>query len=653
MISGTIGAGNKGDMDPFPYEYRGDQHELVNLIRDSVLRGGHLVIESGTGTGKTISALSGVIEALADTGGKIVYLTRTKSQQRQVIREVAEISKRLETSCIGFQGRSEITCPMMCGDSSLMAGTSEELSKLCSEYKKCDQDGHFGCKYFENSLDVDVSKYVRMLSREHFQPEEFFNLLLEDGVCPYEMSKKLLPYVDVIAVPYPFLFSPNTVNSFLGWLGSSLSDIVVIVDEAHNLPPYLRDTMTYGYSMKASELAEAEAIAWGNPKVHNDMKVTDVISFFRDCMNYALSEYLDGDDGILPYGFLREGMMERMHVSSVILVAIYKDILEHGEIVAADKKSKKILPRSYMRSFGLFLMSWDAFEEETSINLIQGGENPGFESFCLDPYEAAYPLRGCHASISMSGTLQPLSDYSRELGLDSAIERVFPSPFPEENLEVFYVDDVSTGYVDITSSKETYTRILGYIDNIVNCVSKNTVIFFPSYSLMDRALNDGLVNMLGRTAYIERRGMSQSDLMETVSDFRSDRGSVLLSVMGGRISEGLDFPDEDLELAILVGLPFPKPTAKQEALRRYCDYRFGDGWEHAVKIPTQRKIRQAVGRLIRSDTDRGVAIILDRRAPMVGGMDMKLTNDPVCEVMTFFDSTRQLYKSGSFGENHD
>jgi DNA excision repair protein ERCC-2 len=270
------------------------------------------------------------------------------------------------------------------------------------------------------------------------------------------------------------------------------------------------------------------------------------------------------------------------------------------------------------------------------VSLINGGDNPAFQLYCLDPYEAAKPLREAWSSISMSGTLSPLSDYSYEMGFKDPTEKRFGSPFPKDNLKILYVDDVSTKYDEINGIPETYDKLRNYVTSTVGSVNRNTAVFFPSYSLMDRFLADGVHRDMGREIFVERRGMTQSELMEEVSHFRASEGSVLFSVTGGRISEGLDFPDRDLELAVLIGIPYPKPTVKQEALRRYCESRFGDGWEHASKIPAMRKMRQAIGRLIRSGTDRGVAVVLDRRVAVMEDIPAELTDDPGREVRKFF-----------------
>ncbi len=94
-----------------------------------------------------------------------------------------------------------------------------------------------------------------------------------------------------------------------------------------------------------------------------------------------------------------------------------------------------------------------------------------------------------------------------------------------------------------------------------------------------------------------------------------NEGAALFSVMGGRISEGMDFPAEQLEIALIVGIPYPKPTARQRGLQHYYDIKFRKGWEYTVEAPTARKLLQSIGRLIRNEKDRGIAVILDRRAP--------------------------------------
>ena len=163
-----------------------------------------------------------------------------------------------------------------------------------------------------------------------------------------------------------------------------------------------------------------------------------------------------------------------------------------------------------------------------------------------------------------------------------------------------------------------------------------SAVFFQSYQVMDRMLEDGIAGRIGRTAFYERRGMSQRELADSVERFRLSEGCVLFCVLGGRISEGIDFPDRALELAVIVGVPFPRPTARLRALRRYYDMRFGDGRGFVSVIPASRKMRQAIGRLIRSETDRGAAVILDRRVAVLRDVDARCSDDIAGDVARFF-----------------
>jgi DNA excision repair protein ERCC-2 len=173
-------------------------------------------------------------------------------------------------------------------------------------------------------------------------------------------------------------------------------------------------------------------------------------------------------------------------------------------------------------------------------------------------------------------------------------------------------------------------------------VDRNAVVFFPSYALMDRFLSDGVLVRIHKKVLLEERGMGQSDLMNVVSEFKkgsSGKANVLFAVMGGRISEGVDFPDRELQMAILVGIPYPKPTAKHRALLHYYEMKFGKGWEYTVKVPASRKMQQAIGRLIRTETDIGAAIILDKRARQFADrMEMSSSESAMADVLRFFES---------------
>ncbi len=625
----------------FPYDYRPCQQAMVTFIRDGVMLGRRVVVESGTGTGKTAVSLAGTLSAVHGTGCKVVYLTRTKSQHRQVAVECRAISRNIPVVSVAMQGRNVSTCPVMTEDPDLRDGDPEELSRLCAELKKGNGSAG-GCRYFREITETTVNSCLSFIKGEVPDPEGFRDFCAALGVCPYEMSKQLLKYADVVSASYPFMFDPVIRSRFLSWMGVSEKEVVIVVDEAHNLPGYLRESQTCRVTARALDLSLAEARKNGDPGIGNGLRVSDMVQAVRDIMDRAAEEFLkDEENAMIPPGHLQEELMSGFGMTSFRLRECLVGLSEAGLRISEAKKNRRKLPRSHVGTLARFLMQWMDCEDEGYVYLVSGGENPALEAYCLDPSPAAVPLRVCKSSVCMSGTLAPLKYFTRETGIGDADVEEFPSPFDPRNRRTVYVDDVSTKFDEINSEDGTFGRIADHIVSIVNAVNVNTAVFFPSYALMEKFVASGLEDRLGRRVFREDAAISNGELMDRVMHFRSTPGAVLFSICGGRVSEGLDFPGKEMELAVLVGIPYGRPSARQRALVQYCQARMGSGWEIAVKAPAIRKMRQSVGRLIRSENDRGIAVVLDRRAGSLEGLEAELTKDPVADVKDFFARSPQ------------
>lgn len=619
-------------MDIFPYGYRPGQRELIGFIDRCLRSGDRPVIEAGTGSGKTVSSLCGVVPFALERGKKIIYLTRTKSQQRQVVKEASNL--RTNVLCVAVQGRSVSSCPMMRDDPELSSGTPEEISKLCAEYKKM-EGGRCHCPYYNNLDSVSLDQWIGRVKHENHDAESFAAVAESAGLCPYELTKFILPYADIVVVPYPFVFIGPVFRHFCNWLGVRPADMIMVVDEAHNLPDYLRNTQTYECTRTALMHAKEEAEKCSNPELYDGVTVRDFADAMENLLDSALTEYLIDEDGMLPPGFLEEGLMSILGRNSVDIGKMLVAMEDLGDAIKEHKKQNRKLPRSYIGSMAGFVRKWSESDDGYHVHLIVQGKNPRFQSYCLDPRSAAEPLNECHSSVHMSGTLDPLDSYIEELGVENAVKLRMPSCFDKGNLLSLYCDSVTMRY-DERFKEPNYGTLVQLIVDIVNTVRVNTAIFFPSFQVMDRMTADGLHRKLGREVFFEKRSMPQDELMETFEDFSVSEGSVLFCVTGGRISEGLDFPDKALEMALILGVPFARPTAKTKALQRYYDIRFGDGYSFVSLIPAVRRMRQAVGRLIRSETDIGAAVVLDRRVAGLKGYDAERSSDPVCDVASFF-----------------
>lgn len=627
-------------MDLFPYAPRPQQKDLVGVISSCVRTEGHLVVESGTGTGKTVCALTGCLNVALDEGKKVIYLTRTNSQQRQVMLELRKINNARPVFGVGLQGRQS-TCPLVQRDPDLRNGSPEELSKLCTEMKARSREGRSGgCRFYEKVLSTDLGDIEHHCRENLPTVEEFVAFCDRSGLCPHELIKDLLPKASVVTAPYAFFFMPFIRHNLLDWMNIPISDAVVIVDEAHNLPDYARDIRSVTLSSRLLDLATKEIDELRDPEIAHGVSAYDLVEACRKRLSEALDEFLIEDDGLIPPPFLEEGLLSTFTTTTKGLATMADSLMAHGESIREERRRKGRLPRSYLCSLGGFLRFWLELDEECYVKLVVGGDNPAFEAYCMDPSLACRALLDCHSTVHMSGTLRPLTEYRDSTGLPRRTPLLmFPSPFPPENRKVFYLENVTTRYEDLVKDSEIITRMEDHTVSLCNVLDRNIVVFFPSYALMDRFLEDGLQGRIRKTVHIEKKGMAQSDLMEEVGRFKGawEEGAVLLAVMGGRISEGIDFPERELEVAIVAGIPYPRPTAKQRALLHYYEMKFGQGWEYTVKAPVTRKLLQAIGRLIRTETDVGAAIILDRRANQFSDrLEMESSETIVNDVLNFF-----------------
>jgi len=630
-------------MNLFPYTPRKNQIAIIQTIKKILNDEGHLVFESGTGSGKTICTITATLEYAFENNKKIVYTTRTNAQQRQVIIELRQICNKNPNMKnrifgVGIQGRSNM-CILARKDSELSSGTSEELSRFCSNIKKKTKidNKNEGCIYYRNFLDKEKTNQAINWFKENLPTaEEFIRYCERRKLCPYEINKILMREAKIIVVPYIYVFDLMIRNMLLDNISTSENDIILVVDEAHNLPDYIRDLYSTQLSIYMLNNCILEAEKYGDPTVLEKNTVTDfcktlinIINDLRDTYVYGILE--DGIrygspknvDAFIPAHEFEEEILSRLKITSKKLHEIIGNLIAYGEKIQEYRQKEDKLPRSYLHKLGLFLDFWFSLEMNQYTKLIvdaANGKNPRVEAFCLDPSLGAEIIKHFHSTIHMSGTLEPLEEYRDSLGLPEDTELVsYPSPFPEHNRKILFVKDVSTKYDEFLKDEKMVTRMGEYISNICNNFPKNTMVFFPSFNIMAAFKRNNTLNSINRCVYYEEQKMSQTALMELISDFKehgnnNGEKAALFSVMGGRISEGMDFPAEQLEIVIIVGIPYPKPTARQRALQHYYDLKFRKGWEYTVEAPAARKILQSIGRLIRDENDRGVAVILDRRA---------------------------------------
>lgn len=513
-------------------------------------------------------------------------------------------------------------------DAEALSGTPEELSKLCNHLKKNtlkvsrSGEGSAGkllfCPYYLRLLSCkrrDIQEYFIL---NHPTAEEFAGYMRGEGVCPYEALKTIIPEAVVVVAPYIFFFAPYIRKRLLDWMGVAEKEIIVLVDEAHNLEDFAREVASISITTGTLRLALREMEREGDMLIGEGLTISTLLTALRDAILDLAEEYLEEEDGAIPPHALLEMLMEQLRVATPELYRAIAELERIGEAIEEKRKKKGKLPRSYLGAIARFLMLWGEIDFSTYVPVVEmRGSSVAIEASCLDPSVITSALNRFHSTVHFSGTLKPLRQYVDAIGLEGevAVEDL-PSPFPQENLFICYEKGLSTRYELIRREPEMLTAMARRLREHLEAFSGvNKIVFFPSFNIMKEVL-ERLRGEVGYEGEIirEDRGMTQLELMNAVETFREGGGKTLFSVMGGRVSEGMDFPAKDLEMVIICGIPYPKPTARSRAQLTYYERRFGRGWDYAVHTPAARRILQAIGRLIRSEHDRGVAVILDERA---------------------------------------
>ncbi|HZY91328.1 MAG TPA: ATP-dependent DNA helicase [Thermoplasmata archaeon] len=626
----------------FPYRVRPGQEGILREVAELGRRGGALLVDAATGSGKTVATLAPLLEHAQAEDHRILYLVRTHSQEIQVLTEARAISHRLDQPvlALGLEGRQS-RCFLLESVAEMKGATAEEYGKLCADRKRATQNSLDaggiltppeelpeggavdltdleGCPYYGRVLQSDMEALSERFTSKVSTPREFDEYSRSENLCAYELSKKLVQKARLVTAPYAFFFHPHIRESLLTWMGVGIDRVDLVVDEAHNLPDHLRELTTVSLPQESIRRARAEVLE------HGDLPLPDgpTASRFFELAVAAVDELLahagEEEDAILPPHALEDALLAAVGGTSHRLDTWLGGLANWGETLREERRRARRLPRSWVHTVALTLLSWPQLESPTYVKVATRRPRRALEAYALDARSTAEPIRECHLSIHLSGTLAPLPEYRDALGLGDAAHLLsVPSHFPPENRRIFFDPELSTRYEEIQGDPGAVPRLADRLAEVLQSLPVKTAVFFPSFDLMERVLAAGLQSALPPRAVVESRRLSMGDLWRSVEVFKNDpSGTVLLGVTGGRIAEGIDFPDEELEAVVVVGIPFPRPTAKREALRAFWDRETGRGWEYAMEAPAQRAILQSIGRMIRSEHDRGIAVILDRRAPI-------------------------------------
>lgn len=564
---------------PFPFEQpRPGQKELIETVAKGIsTSGGRMLLQAPTGLGKTAGVLYPSLRESMERGQKTLYLTAKNSQHEvaeDAVRRMQEVGVKIRSVTIHAKGK-------MC---------LKEEPHCNPQYCEYARD-HY-TKVSENELAEKLGKKKRLgIKTFHKMAEQY-------QVCPFELQFEAVPSADVVVCDYNYVFSPrNSINRFThnGYSPSAnKSRPNLIVDEIHNLPG--RSAEHFSASLSCEEVRN---LTVDTPDEVRTQAVA-VLEWLRAfCADLSGGERLTQPRQVT----VSRERFSAIHSASQELMAHY---------LAANLPLRTQDP--VLRTCNLvseFAQALEFINDDFFVTLTPSPSGGILKVTCCSTVDW---LKECYDHfanvVGFSATLKPFDYYSRLLGLDSPklTTAEFSSPFPAERRKILLIPQISTKMRDRESN---FSKIKDVIERVLSLQPGNYFVFFPSFDFMNKVFR--MVELPGFRLICQQREMRREAVAECLDKLRENIPTVIFAVQGGVFAEGVDYPGSMLIGAVIVGPALPTFDFERELLRQYYDHKHGNGFDYAYTYPAMARVVQSAGRVIRSPTDRGLIVLLDRR----------------------------------------
>ncbi|MHA1197904.1 MAG: helicase C-terminal domain-containing protein [Candidatus Heimdallarchaeaceae archaeon] len=595
----------------FPYlSIRPLQKSIMESVSEEGKKGNHFVIQAANGIGKTISVLASTLPIAFEKNKTIIYTCRTHQQMSRVIEELKMIKQLKPVSGIALRGRKELCLhPLI----QKFAVDSANAADICSYLKK---EGK--CKYFVNmGKKPKQDKMKEITHNQILDSLEILDIGKSLEMCPFEISKRVISNSKVIAASYQYIFNPGIRNTLLQNLEKGLDDVILIIDEAHNLPSTAVDISSSTLTSYAIDHAQSEALKYKTGEIYDLLEAIAAV-LIDDTKDLNTDEEVR----IEPSDFLKKVEKRSMQQIDDKLIQSLERL---GDFVKEMQANQNKAPLSYTSAVAKYLgqllenkgkQNYAFFQTKTRMK--SGDTNSKLISLSLDPRAITKEIfNKSYLTVSLSGTLDPFDAYISLVGVpeSKAIILNLPSPYEKENHVTLVIDKLSSKMEDRIPA--TFLKMIEVISSVVDSTPKNTGVFCASYTIMKSILDTGLERSLSKPLYIAHQGMSSLDNDKLLEDFKNESkkdGAVLISVLGGRSSEGSDYPGAEMQSVVVVGIPYARPSPTINATIEYLESQFPTkGREFGYNIPALTRASQAAGRPIRSLEDYAVIVLLDYR----------------------------------------
>ena len=557
----------------FPFPYRKGQRDVAVAVYRTIQRKKKLFIQAPTGVGKTISTIFPAVKAVGEgLGEKIFYLTA-----KTITRTVAEQA---------FQTLRQQGLRMK-----VITLTAREKICFCEE-AACNPEV---CPYADGHFDrVNDAVFELITECDEISRRVIEQQAQKHRVCPFELALDTATWVDSVICDYNYVFDPTAHLKRFFSEGAG-GEYIFLIDEAHNLVERGREM--YSAALYKEDFLELKRnIKLSEPRLAR--KLDEVNKMFlalkRECETYRV---LDS--------------VSHIALKLMNLLTVMEDYLEEQN---DDEKREQVLDLYFqVRSF----VNVHDILDDNYVIYSELEENGRFKVklFCVNPAEnlQTYLDYGI-GTVFFSATLLPIHYYRKLLSVEKDDYAIYAeTSFPDENRLLLQGNDVSTRYT--MRGEVMYRRIARYIAEAAVGRKGNYMAFFPSYRMMEDVYDIFLEQADGIESVMQMQSMSETQREEFLEQFEYEREKSFVGfcVMGGVFSEGIDLTEDRLIGAVIVGTGLPQVCNDREIIKNYFDAEDGRGFEYAYLYPGMNKVLQSAGRVIRTEKDRGMILLLDER----------------------------------------
>jgi DNA excision repair protein ERCC-2 len=552
----------------FPFEsFRRQQRGFAAHVYRGIQQGQRLLIEAPTGSGKTISTLFPSVKAIGeDLADQIVYLSAKTSGQNEAVKAIeAMIGKGLQTSYLVIQAKA----------------------KCCAcVNEQCEITDEGKCRRTLGFFDRLPAAREALFQIRRLSSQSIRTVADEYLLCPFELSLQMLPWVDIVICDFNYIFDPLVQ---LGYFKTDGKRKILLIDEMHNLVDRARGM--YSASINRNQIKHCAQAA-------NSTAVSRAVNSVASALDKCGRE-LEQDESVsndVPVLLTRAAsrFSEKLGIDLFTNKQVASETLEFAKAIFRFQcinnlysEHHRTISKKPVRQREVKLLCLNAFEYLRQIY-------PLFQSVC-----------------GFSATLSPPGYFLQALGLEQDAQAIrIDSSFPSQHLQVSICSFIDTRY----RQRDDY--ISKICESIYACYQSrpgNYLVFFSSYHFMHKVHEQFERRYADIDTMLQIRAADDRQRNEFLEHYFERDNTLGFAIMGGVFAEGIDYVGSSLIGAIIVGVGMPQANTEQQLIQQDFDSMRMNGFDFAYRFPGLTRVQQSAGRVIRSENDRGVVVLIDNR----------------------------------------